>query len=89
MTADSLAELLALYRLVHADEIVAAKQRILGEGTRAAIYDECVSPQSQTELSRSLGVAQPTISSHLRFLVDAGLLTVEREGRTNRYIQQL
>jgi len=32
-----------------------------------------------------IGLAQPTVSPHLRILVDAGLLDVERRGRWNYY----
>ncbi|NNB95245.1 winged helix-turn-helix transcriptional regulator [Corallococcus exiguus] len=32
-----------------------------------------------------IGLAQPTVSQHLRILVDAGLLDVERRGKWNYY----
>ncbi|RJS27869.1 transcriptional regulator [Corallococcus sp. H22C18031201] len=32
-----------------------------------------------------IGLAQPTVSQHLRILVDAGLLAVERRGKWNYY----
>ena len=89
MSADPIAELLALYRLIHADEILAAKQAFLGEGTRLKIYNACETPQSQSDLAISLRVAQPTVSRNVRSLVDAGLLQVERDGQIQRYIQLL
>lgn len=32
-----------------------------------------------------IGLAQPTVSQHLRILVDAGLLNVQRRGKWNYY----
>lgn len=89
MSSDPLSELLALYRLVHADEIVEAKKSILGDGTRLAIYEACITPQTQAALASLLGVTPQAVGNHVRLLVDSGLLQVERDGRTHLYTQLL
>lgn len=38
-----------------------------------------------SELQRSLGIAQPTVSKHLRVLEEAGLVTSHRQGTWVRY----
>ena len=42
-----------------------------------------------TELTRRLGVPAPTLSFHLRELVNVGLVTSRREGRNLHYRAQL
>ncbi|GGO40068.1 ArsR/SmtB family transcription factor [Deinococcus humi] len=37
------------------------------------------------DLVDHLGLAQPTVSHHMRLLVDAGLVTAERRGRWTHY----
>jgi ArsR family transcriptional regulator len=37
------------------------------------------------DVQEFIGLAQPTVSQHLRILVDAGLLHVERRGKWNYY----
>ena len=37
------------------------------------------------ELVAALGLSQPAVSQHLRVLLDAGLVTVRREGRRRLY----
>jgi DNA-binding transcriptional ArsR family regulator len=57
--------------------------KALGDPTRLAIF-EAIAQRSRTvgELAAELGVAQPTVSNHVRILRDAGLLThIEGDGR--------
>ena len=42
-------------------------------------------PRNVTELTEELGVAQPTVSHHLRILRERGLVTAEREGTSIYY----
>jgi ArsR family transcriptional regulator len=37
------------------------------------------------DVQEFIGLAQPTVSQHLRILVDAGLLNVEKRGKWNYY----
>lgn len=60
----------------------ARRYKALGDPTRLAIF-ESVARRARTvgDLSVALGVAQPTVSNHVRVLRDAGLLRQEGGGR--------
>jgi len=58
--------------------------RVLGESARLQILSLIAAQPSQEvcacELVETLGLAQPTVSHHLKVLYEAGLLTKERRG---------
>jgi len=58
--------------------------RVLGEPARLQILSLIAAQPSQEvcacELVETLGLAQPTVSHHLKVLYEAGLLTKERRG---------
>jgi len=59
----------------------ARRHKALGDPTRLAIFEAAARrPRSVGELARELGVAQPTVSNHVRILRAADLLTAEKEG---------
>lgn len=56
------------------------------EPTRRAILDRLVEGErAVSELVSSLDASQPSVSQHLRILLDAGLVTVRQEGRRRIY----
>jgi len=56
------------------------------EPTRRAILDRLVEGErAVSDLVASLGASQPSVSQHLRVLLDAGLVTVRQEGRRRIY----
>jgi DNA-binding transcriptional ArsR family regulator len=57
---------------------------LLGPG-RARILAALHTPQTTLELALALGLAASTVSAHLTALVDAGLLSRERAGRSVYY----
>ncbi len=63
---------------------LAAIFRVLGEPARLQILSLISAQPSQEvcacELVETLGLAQPTVSHHLKVLYEAGLLTKERRG---------
>ena len=60
--------------------------RALGEDTRLRIIGLLLdSPLEVGEIANRLGVSQYNISKHLRILREAGLLSLEKEGRLHRY----
>ncbi len=61
----------------------ARRHKALGDPTRLAIFEAAAHrPRTVGDLARELGVAQPTVSNHVRILRDAGLLDQEKgEGR--------
>jgi ArsR family transcriptional regulator len=63
---------------------LAAIFRVLGEPARLQILNLIAVQPSQEvcacELVETLGLAQPTVSHHLKVLYEAGLLTKERRG---------
>ncbi len=60
--------------------------RALGEDTRVRIVGLLIDEALDVgEISRRLGVSPYNVSKHLRILRDAGLLEVEKSGRTRLY----
>ena len=58
----------------------------LGDPTRRAIFEQLAGgPLAVVEVSRRMPVSRPAVSQHLKILMDAGLVTVESEGRRNHY----
>ena len=84
-----LRELLALCRLIHADEITSTKEQFLGEGNRRKIYEACEEPMTMRGLAGLLGISSQAVSVHTALLVDAGLLQVEKEDRPHKFTRLL
>jgi DNA-binding transcriptional ArsR family regulator len=60
--------------------------RALGEDTRARIVGLLIQkPLDVGQIAEQLGVSQYNVSKHLRILREAGLLEVEKSGRTRLY----
>jgi DNA-binding transcriptional ArsR family regulator len=60
--------------------------RALADPTRRAILDRLRrGPLPVGEIARPLPVTRPAVSQHLKVLLDAGLLTMERSGTRNHY----
>jgi DNA-binding transcriptional ArsR family regulator len=75
----------AVTRRRTADEI-ADRLRALSEPTRLTILAQLAhAPSGVSDLARTLHIAQPTASVHLRQLKDAGLVTAQRSGTRNVY----
>ena len=60
--------------------------RALADRTRlkvlAALQER---PQTVSELQKAIGVSQPTISHHVKLLVESGVVTGESHGRETSY----
>ena len=64
----------------------AALFRSLGEPSRLAILSHLRAGEHRVvELTDHLGLAQSTVSAHLRFLLDCGMVTVRAQGRASVY----
>ena len=62
-------------------QLLARRLKTLADPTRLGIVDQLVSgPRTVTELARHFGVAQPTVSNHVKLLREAGLVTDVRVG---------
>jgi DNA-binding transcriptional ArsR family regulator len=71
--------------VVHGHDCVVAL-RALGEDTRVRIVGLLISEALGVgEISKRLGVSPYNVSKHLRILREAGLLEVEKNGRTRLY----
>lgn len=65
---------------------VVAFAKAIADDTRQQIMALCCCRRMNVgDIAREIGVAQPTVSHHLAILRDAGLVTVEREGRETYY----
>lgn len=73
---------------MHGTPNLAAIGQLLGDPTRTLMLEMLYDGRawSATELASSAGITPQTASSHLRKLVDAGLITVESRGR-HRYFE--
>lgn len=63
------------------NEALARQLRALCDPTRLAVVDLLrTAPRTITELATRFGLAQPTVSNHVKLLKEAGLVGDEREG---------
>lgn len=69
------------------DTDIARAAALIADASRARILKALCNgqPMAATVLAQEAGVSGPTASSHLAKLVDAGLVTVRRDGRNRRY----
>jgi DNA-binding transcriptional ArsR family regulator len=59
----------------------ARRHKAMGDPTRLSIFEAVARrPRTVGDLARELGVAQPTVSNHVRILRDAGLVDQEKGG---------
>ena len=56
-------------------------QRLMVHAARRYYLDDA----SKVQIAEELGISQPTVSHHLKKLVDAGLLTREQRGKWAHY----
>ena len=76
-------------RKVRDAAFVADRLRVLSEPTRVRVLLQVMaSPAGVMELSRSLRISQPTVSSHLKILRDAGLVQTQRRGGRSVFTTQ-
>ncbi|HYW27830.1 MAG TPA: metalloregulator ArsR/SmtB family transcription factor [Terriglobales bacterium] len=62
-------------------EAIANRLKVLSDGTRVALLrDLGREPASVTDLARRFHLAQPTVSTHVRLLREAGLLESQKDG---------
>jgi ArsR family transcriptional regulator len=74
-------------RRVRDAAFVADRLRVLAEPTRVRILLQAMSaPAGVMEMTRSLGISQPTVSGHLKVLVDAGLVQPQRRGGRSVFV---
>lgn len=65
---------------------VVAFAKAIADETRQQIMALCCCRRLNVgDIAREIGVTQPTASHHLAILRDAGLVTIEREGRETYY----
>lgn len=65
---------------------VVAFAKAIADDTRQQIMALCCCRRMNVgDIAREIGVTQPTASHHLAILRDAGLVTIEREGRETYY----
>ena len=58
----------------------------LSDGTRRAILERLMQGESRlSDLAQPFDMSQTAVSKHVRVLSDAGLLVVEKRGRTRHY----
>ena len=65
------------------DEHIAKVAKALSDRTRLRILDEIAKGKSITcgEAEKIAGLSQPTVSHHLKILIQAGLLNTRKNGR--------
>lgn len=68
-------------------EDLARRLKTLADPTRLAMLDLLgARPRTVTEIASALGLAQPTVSNHVKVLREAGLLSEVREGRRRNLV---
>lgn len=69
-------------------EVWASWFRCLGDASRVLILHRLAvagGPMTVGELVDELDIGQPTVSHHLKLLVETGFVVFERDGTTHRY----
>ncbi|HIW99852.1 metalloregulator ArsR/SmtB family transcription factor [Brachybacterium sp. JHP9] len=70
-------------------ERIASLLKALSDPTRLRLLSHVAAQGCQSvcacDLTETLGISQPTVSHHMKKLVDAGLLTREQRGRWAHY----
>lgn len=62
-------------------ELLARRLKTISDPTRLAILDSLTKgPQTITEVASTFGLAQPTVSNHVKLMRDAGLIASARNG---------
>jgi DNA-binding transcriptional ArsR family regulator len=62
-------------------DLIANRLKVLSDGTRVALLrDLALEPASVMDLARRFHLAQPTVSTHVRLLREAGLLDSKKDG---------
>ena len=75
-------QFLSLYKLTHADQIEAAKEKALASGARKKVYNLCDGTKGVTEIAKILKVEQPSATYHLTKLSELGFIASEtRKGK--------
>lgn len=65
---------------------VVAFAKAIADETRQQIMSLCCCQRMNVgDIAQAIGVTQPTASHHLAILREAGLVTIEREGRESYY----
>lgn len=66
-----------------AADTMATRLKALGDPTRLRLFSliSASGEQCACDLTEPLGVSQPTVSHHLRILLDAGLVAREQRGK--------
>jgi ArsR family transcriptional regulator len=66
-----------------AADAMASRLKALADPTRLRLFSLVASSTEQCacDLTKPLGVSQPTVSHHLKVLTDAGLLTRQQRGK--------
>jgi DNA-binding transcriptional ArsR family regulator len=74
-------------RRVRDAAFVAHRLRVLAEPTRVRILLQAMSgPAGVMELARALRISQPTVSGHLKVLLDSGLVQPQRRGGRSVFV---
>jgi ArsR family transcriptional regulator, cadmium/lead-responsive transcriptional repressor len=70
-------------------EALARRLKAISEPTRLAMLDALRNgPRTVTDIATAFGLAQPTVSNHIKVLRDAGLVTDERNGTRRHLVVQ-
>lgn len=86
---EKLGDLLALYKLLHFEDVEAAKARLLGDGRRKEVYELCDGKTTVGEIADELGVTSPAVSQHLAALTEAGLVGSASSTGKRLYVKRL
>ncbi len=72
---------------VHDADVMATRLKALADPTRLRLFSiiSATGEQCACDLTEPLGVSQPTVSHHLRILLEAGLLEREQRGKWAYY----
>ena len=80
-------DLVAMYRLVHHDEITKQREDVLGESTRRRVWEMADGETTLSTMARELGISPQAVSQHTKHLAQRGLLRKLSSGRYHRCLE--
>lgn len=88
LDSQPLYELAAMYRLVHSEDIAAAREALLGDGTKRRVWELADGETGISDIARSLRVSPQAVGQHIRQLAKHGLLRKLSGGYYRRMLEE-
>lgn len=80
-------DLAAMYRLVHHEEVVEARDEVLGESTRRRVWELADGTKTLAAMAKDIGISPQAVGQHAKQLTQRGLLRKLENGLYRRCLE--